>query len=126
MESVWFSNVISVYGCGIVPIVYKFDMFRKVGGVVMRILEATQGPHLGLFGGQEDTMIDSGHWPSMFARSREGAMTADICPGRGFNTAMPRLKVFCQMVCRWVTMRSVNAARPLAGSSAWQEQDILT
>ena len=118
MESVWFSNVIRVYGCGTVPMVYKFDTFRKAGGVAIRILEATQGEQFRLFGGHEETMIDSGHWPSIFARSREEAMTADMCPGSGFNTAMPLLKVFCQIVCRWVTMRSVSAERPLSGSSA--------
>ena len=71
MESDWFCRVMRVYGWGTVPMVYIFEVFRKVGGVVMRILEATQGEHLGLFGGHEDTIIDSGHWLSIFARSSE-------------------------------------------------------
>ena len=98
--------------------VYKLDIFRKVGGVVMCLFEATQGEHLGLFGGHEETMIDSGHWASMFARSSDGAMTVDICLGRGFKTAMPPLKVFCHTVCKCCTMRSAKAELPLAGSSA--------
>jgi len=51
--------------------VYMSEVFRKVGGVVIRTFEATQGEHLGLFGGHEDTIIGSGHWPNIFARSSE-------------------------------------------------------
>src|SRR5271170_5945820 len=106
-----------VYGWGTVPMVYMSEVFRKVGGVVICIFEATQGEHFGLFGGHEDGIIDSGHWLNIFARSSEWAMTADICAGRGFSTAMPPLNVFCHIVWRCVTMRSVNAERPLAGSA---------
>ncbi len=78
--------------------VNKEDVFRNEGAVVMRNLEPIQGLHFGRFGGHEDCKMELGHSATRRARSMDGLTRVKVWAGRGWRTAMPVLKVFCQMV----------------------------
>ena len=87
-----------VYGWGTMAIVNKDVVFRKEGAVVILSLEPMQGLHFDRLGGQDDCRIDAGHSARSFARSLAGFTSENVCAARGCKTAMPLLKLFCQMV----------------------------
>jgi len=78
--------------------VNKLEVFLKAGAVVILILEPTQGLHLGRFGGQDDCKMEFGHSVRRRARSCEGLTSVKVWAANGCKTAIPLLKVFCQVV----------------------------